>query len=385
MKLSLCRVSKGFHGYAIALGCGALLVSGCGEKKAEGQGTGPQAMPVQVQVVESREITNSTEYLSILKSRHSANINPQVEGYVTNIYVKSGDRVSAGTPILQIDPLKQEATVQSQEAQRVAQQANVSLAKINLDRTLKLYEAKVISRADLDTAQNAYDTAVAQLKALEQQVQTQSVELHYYKVSAPMTGIIGDIPVHVGDRVAVTTLLTTLDEPGALEAYIYVPASRAKDLHAGVPVKLLDETGAVGAETKITFVSPQADQDTQTILAKASIENSKASLRIAQQVRARVDWSTRQGAVIPILAVQRINGEYFVFVAVNEGKGSVARQRVVKIGEVVDNDYAVLDGIKSGDHLIISGTQFLQDGAPVQEQIKDKDAGAEARPGVKAK
>jgi RND family efflux transporter MFP subunit len=385
MKLSIFQTLKKVDHWGVPLFALSLLVSGCGEKKVEGQGTGPQATPVQVQVVESKDITNSTEYLSILKSRHSANINPQVEGYITNIFVKSGDRVSAGTPLLQIDPLKQEATLQSQEAQRVAQQANVSLAKINLDRTLKLYEAKVISRQDLDTAQNAYDTAVAQLKALEQQVQTQNVELRYYKVSAPMTGIIGDIPVHVGDRVAVTTLLTTVDEPGALEAYIYVPTSRSKDLHVGVPVKLLDESATVRADTRITFVSPQADQDTQTILAKASIPNANDSLRIAQQVRARVDWSIRQGAVIPVLAVQRINGEYFVFVAVNEGTGSVARQRVVKIGEVVGNDYAVLDGLKPGDHLIVSGTQFLQDGAAVQEQIKNQNADADAKPGTKTK
>ncbi len=379
------RAKNQFGPYGIAFCATVLLLGGCREKKAEGQANAAQAMPVQVQVVPSKEITNSTEYLSILKSRHSANINPQVEGYITNIYVKSGDRVAVGTPILQIDPLKQQATVANQEAQKAAQEANVSLAKINLDRTLKLYEAKVISKADLDTAQNAYDTAIAQLKALDQQLQTQSVELHYYKVSAPMAGIIGDIPVHVGDRVAVTTLLTTVDEPGALEAYIYVPASRAKDLRPGMAVKLLDEDGKVGAETKISFISPQTDQETQTVLAKATVENAKSNLRVAQQVRAQVDWSTRQGPVIPVLAVSRINGEYFVFVAVNEGKGTVARQKVVKIGEVVGNDYAVLDGVKAGDHLIVSGTQFLQDGAPIVEQFKDKNADAQAKPDVSAK
>ncbi len=385
MRLYSGRAKNKFGQYGVAFCSSALLLFGCGEKKVEGQGNTVQAMPVQVQVVPSEEIINSTEYLSILKSRHSANINPQVEGYITGIYVKSGDRVAVGTPILQIDPLKQQATVANQEAQKAAQEANVSLAKINLDRTMKLYEAKVISKADLDTAQNAYDTAVAQLKALDQQLQTQSVELRYYKVSAPMAGIIGDIPVHVGDRVAVTTLLTTVDEPGALEAYIYVPASRAKDLRVGMPVQLLDENGKVGAETRISFVSPQADQETQTVLAKAAVENAKSSLRVSQQVRARVDWSARQGPVIPVLAVSRINGEYFVFLAVNEGKRTVARQKVVKIGEVVGNDYAVMDGVKAGDHLIVSGTQFLQDGAPVVEQFKDKNADAQVKPDANAK
>ena len=131
-------------------------------------------MPVQVQVVESREITNSTEYLSILKSRHSAIINPHVEGYITKILVKSGDRVGSGAGILQIDPLRQEATVGSQEAARVAQEANVKLAKTNLERNKKLVQEKVISQAEFDTAEMAYDTAVAQLKALEEQVKEQS-------------------------------------------------------------------------------------------------------------------------------------------------------------------------------------------------------------------
>jgi RND family efflux transporter MFP subunit len=349
----------------------ALAAAGCGENKGVGAAA-PQAMPVQVQVIESRPITDSTEYLSIVKSRHSAIINPQVEGQVTKIFVKSGDHVAAGTPLLQIDPLKQEATVNSQEAARVAQEANVRQAKINLDRATALSDAKVISKSDFDNAQTNYDSAVAQLKSLEQQVQQQKVELHYYQVTAPMAGIVGDIPVRIGDRVTVSTQLTTVDEPGALEAYIYVPASRAGLLRVGLPVKLLDEKGVVRTATNVTFVSPQADMDTQTILAKAAVPNAKDSLRISQQVRAQVDWSTAQGPVVPILAVQRINGEFFAFVAVNEGKGAVARQRPVKLGDVTGNDYAVLSGLKPGDHLIVSGTQFLQDGAPVSEQIKEQ-------------
>lgn len=346
-------------------------LTGCGEKGQDGGAVAPPAIPVQVLVVESRKLTNSTEYLAILKSRHSATINPQVEGQITKIFVKSGDRVTAGKPLLQIDPLKQEATVRSQEAARLAQEANVRLAKVNLDRAVKLQAAGVISRADFDNAQTNYDTAVAQLKSLEHQVQQQQVELRYYQVSAPMEGIVGDIPVRVGDRVGVTTLLTTVDEPGALEAYIYVPASRSKDLRLGLPVKLLDESGAVLAQSEITFVSPQVDTDTQTVLAKAAVGNSNTRLRISQQVRAQVAWGTRNGPVVPVLAVQRISGEYFLFVAVKDGSRTVARQRAVKLGEIVGNDYAVLEGVQPGDHVIVSGTQFLQDGAPVTEQLKE--------------
>ena len=197
----------GTHAHRLAVLClAAMAVAGCGAKpasvSASGEGGPEAAMPVQVQPVESKPIADTTEYLAILKSRHSATINPQVEGYITRIFVKSGDRVAAGAALLQIDPLKQEATVNSQEATRLAQESNVNLARVNLDRAKKLAEAGVIAKSDLDNAQTTYDTAVAQLKSLEHQVEQQKVELRYYKVSAPMDGIVGDIPVRVGDREA---------------------------------------------------------------------------------------------------------------------------------------------------------------------------------------
>jgi RND family efflux transporter MFP subunit len=333
-------------------------------------------MPVQVLVARPQPIANTSEYLAILKSRHSATLNPLVEGQVTKIFVKSGDRVTAGTALLQIDPLKQEATLSSQEATRAAQDANVRYAKLSLERAQKLFDAGVIPKQDFDNAQTNYDAAVSQLKSLEHQVQQQNVELHYYRVSAPMDGIVGDIPVRVGDRVTFSTVLTTVDEPGALEAYIYVPASRAKELRLGLPVKLIDENGSGLADTLITFISPQVDMDTQTVLAKATIGNRNNGFRIAQQVRAQITWRTQDGQVIPVLAVQRINGEFFAFVATKEDKGTIAKQRLLKLGEITGNNYTIQSGINPGDHIIISGLQFLQDGVPVTEQIQSNKAGS---------
>ena len=367
---SALNADKRIAVWALVLALG-LLLPGCGKSSANAPSAGPAAMSVQVRIATSAKIPETTEYLSILKSRHSALINPQVEGQVTKILVKSGDRVTTGTPLLQIDPLKQEATVSGQEASRMAQEASVRYARISLDRAKKLHDAGVISKQDLDNAQTGYDAAVAQLKALDEQVNQQKVELRYYRVSAPMDGIVGDIPVRVGDRVTVATLLTTVDEPGPLEAYVYVPAEKARNLKIGLPVRLSDGAGNLVSDTDVTFVSPQVDTDTQTVLAKAAVQKPKSKVRIAQQVRAQITWGVREGPVIPVLAVQRINGEFFAFVAVNEGKGPVARQRVVKLGDTVGNDFTVLDGLQPGDHIIVSGTQFLQDGMPVSEQIQN--------------
>jgi len=359
---------------------GSMALSGCGQKTAaDSAGGAPQAMPVQVIVAQTQKVPESTEYLAILKSRHSAVINPQVEGHITKILVKSGDRVKAGTQLLQIDPLKQEATVNSQEAARAAQEATVKYAKVQLDRERRLFEAGVVSKQELDNAQTTYDAAVAQLKALEEQVNQQKVELRYYSVTSPTDGIVGDIPVRVGDRVTVSTLLTTVDEPGALEAYVYVPADRGRDLKLGLPVRLLDESGKTLSDSRITFISPEVDTDTQTVLAKAAVENSQARLRVAQQLRTQVVWGVHEGIVIPVLDVTRISGQFFAFVAVKENQGTVARQKSLQLGDIVGNDYAVKEGIKPGDHIIISGLQFLQDGAPVTEQIQ----GAQGTPAVK--
>jgi len=360
------------HAAPLALVLALSVAAGCGKTSAGDPAAGggaPRAMPVQVKVAEAETVPDTTEYLSVLKSRHSANISPQVEGYITKIYVKSGDHVAVGTPLIQIDPLKQLAAVSGQEAARAAQEATVRYAQIQLDRERKLFAAGVVPKQDVDNALTTYDAALAQLKNLNDQVSQQQVELHYYRVAAPMNGVVGDIPVHVGDRVAVTTLLTTVDEPGPLETYIYVPADRARNLKLGLTVHLADAGGNKITDTRITFLSPQVDTETQTVLAKAMLENPRG-LRVSQQVRAQVVWSEHEGTVIPILAVTRISGQFFAFLAVKEANGTVARQRLLKLGDTFGNDYVVLDGIKAGDHIITSGLQFLQDGMPVMEQVQ---------------
>ena len=357
--------------HAVLLAGALALAAGCGKTSAGDPqaGGGPQAVPVQVKVAQAQNVPEMTEYLSVLKSRHSANINPQVEGYITKIFVNSGDRVSTGTPLLQIDPLKQQAAVSSQEGAKAAQEATVRYAQIQLDRSRKLFAAGVVPKQDVDNALTTYDAALAQLKALTDQVNQQQVELHYYRVTAPRDGIVGDVPVHVGDRVAVTTLLTTVDELGSLEAYIYVPADRAQNLRLGLPVHLTNDAGIKLADTRITFLSPQVDNETQTVLAKALVESPRG-LRVSQQLRAQVVWSTHEGTVIPVLAVTRISGQFFAFLAVKEGNGTVARQKLLKVGDTFGNDYVVLEGLKPGDHIIVSGLQFLQDGMPVMEQVQ---------------
>jgi RND family efflux transporter MFP subunit len=323
-------------------------------------------MPVKVMEAKAQPVNDASEYVATLKSRDSAVIMPQVEGQLTQIFVHSGDKVAAGGALMEIDPLKQQATVKSQESARAAQQAQLNWAKQQYERSQGLSAAGVVSKQDLDQAKATFEAAQAQMEALDAQVSEQQVQLHYYKVTAPRNGIVGDIPVRVGDRVTSATQLMTVDQPGNLEAYVYVPIERSSQLKMNLPVQVLDSNGKVLADTRVSFISPQVDNTTQTVLVKARILNGNDALRQSQFIRARVVWGTHQSPEVPILAVSRLAGQYFAFVAEPQTGGAfVAKQRPLTIGETVGNNYEVRDGIKPGDKVIISGTQFLRDGAPV--------------------
>src|SRR5271165_6100438 len=333
------------------------------------QAAGPPAMPVKVLEAQATAVNDASEYVATLKSRDSAVIMPQVEGLITNIFVHSGDPVSAGAPLMEIEPLKQQATVKSQESSRAAQQANLDWTKQQYARARGLYAAGVVSKQDLDQAKSALDAAQAQMDSLDAQVREQEVQLHYYNVVAPRGGIVGDIPVRVGDRVTNSTQLTTVDQPGSLEIYAFVPIEHSAQLKMNLPVQVLDSDGKVQTNSRISFISPQVDNTTQTVLVKARIPNSSAALRQSQFIRARIVWGTHQSPEVPILAVSRLAGQYFAFVAEPQKGGSyVARQKPLKIGQTVGNNYEVEDGLKPGDKVIVSGTQFLLDGAPVIPQ-----------------
>ena len=338
----------------------------CSGGSAKGEPQGPAGIPVKIEAAHAVTINDTSEYVATLKSRDSAVIMPQVEGQITQIYVHSGDHVSPTTPLMQIDPVKQEATVKSQEDQRAAKRAELEWAKQQYERATGLYAAGVVSKQDLDQAKASLDFAQAQLQALDAQVREQRAQLHYYRVVSLTSGIVGDIPVRVGDRVTNTTVLTTVDKPGNLEAYVYVPVERATQLKMNLPVQILDSEGNVVTASRISFISPQVDNTTQTVLAKAHIANDK--LRTLQFIRARIVWGTHPGPVVPVLAVSRLGGQYFVFVAEEQDGKLVAHQKALRLGEMIGNDYAVLDGLKPGDKVIVSGTQFLVDGAPVTPQ-----------------
>ena len=368
-----------------------VIASACGGGAPEqggaapgGRGGPPPAMPVDVATLETKPIEQTTEFVGTIKSRHSITIQPQVEGFITRIVVKSGDRVAPGAVLMEIDATSQQAAVATLESTRAAREADAAYARQQAQRAKAMLDAGAASVQESEQAAAAQKAAEAQLKAVDEQIRQQQNELSYYKVTAPAAGVIGDIPVRQGDRVTRATPLTTIDDNAALELYLDIPVQQAPQLRLGTAVRLLDEAGEPVSTEKITFIAPSVDDRTQTVLAKAAVTDRSHTWRTDQIVRAQVVWKTESGLTVPVVSVIRINGQYFVFIAETTPQGLVARQKAVTLGPVTGNDYVVLSGVNAGDKLIVSGIQKIGDGMPVQAMPPGRGSAAPAPPGAPA-
>ncbi|HEY9828768.1 MAG TPA: efflux RND transporter periplasmic adaptor subunit [Stenomitos sp.] len=421
-----------------SLGAVLLLatLSSCRSPGPSAQAQGSQATPVQIENVATQWVEETEDFVATLESRQSITLKPRVAGQVIGIYAKPGDRVPAGTPIIQIDAREQVASVISQamgaqsaqadvagakadtakaqadlatakaqlqtyEADRQAKLADLKLSQQQYERYQKLKVAGAISQDALDQYANTLNVARANLKAVETNIQAQrsniaaqsaqidaqysaavkaesqvrqaqadtqaqSAKLQYYRIAAPFNGIVGNIPVKEGDFVDTSTNLATLSENNALEVNIPIPIEKSANLKIGTPVELLNSQGQRLATSRIYFVSPSASSDTQSVLAKARVENGSGQLRTDQLIKARVVWQQRPSALVPTVAISRIAGQDFVYIATQSDKGLVAKQIPVSLGVIQGNSYQVLKGLKAGDKVVTSGIIKLSDGAAIK-------------------
>jgi len=324
-------------------------------------------LPVDVVTLADVPIQDASEYLAQLVSRTQVAVYPQVSGVVTSIFVKPGQSVKEGSPLLQIDPRRESANLSNQIAAKEQREANLALAKRNASRSAALFREGLVSRQQLEQDQSQATVAEAEVNAQQAVIGAQSAQLGYYRIEAPFEGAVGDIPVKVGDYVGPQTKLTSVDDNKTLEAYVNVPSEQVSLLGDASRVVLLGydrSTNTTLAEGPITFVAQEANPQTQAVLVKARFPNG-GQLRAAQIVRARIVWRTHTGVRVPTLAVTRQSGQYFAFVAAPGAAGTVAHQVPVTLGDMDNSTYTVLSGLKAGDDVIVSQLQKLRDGAPV--------------------
>src|SRR5687767_3927756 len=188
---------------ALFLLIAASSVAACRGNQDPATGAAAALPPTDVMTLtlEPKPVPRASEFVATIRSLRSTTIQPQVEGFVRRIFVKAGDQVRSSQPLIQIDPDRQQASITTIESQRAAREADLAFATQQIARMRKLHEAGAVSLAELEQAESAYKNAEAQLAAVRAQIRENEVQLQYYRVVAPVAGIVGDIPVREGDRV----------------------------------------------------------------------------------------------------------------------------------------------------------------------------------------
>lgn len=420
----------------------SVIISGCGTKKPTANAaSGPPAALVKLQRVEASTVENSTEFVGTLEAKQRVSLRPQISGRIVQVTIAQGNFVKKGTPIIQLRPERNRASVDSAiasvnsqratlenaaaqvraseaeikqrtadikryQADIVNRNSDVELANINYKRSEELVSAGAVARQNLDErraqrnsalaaresaiqslaaaqsallqAQSQWRGAVALVKQNESQLlraqadtAVQVEDLSYNRVVAPVDGVVGDVPVRVGDLVNVGDTVTSIIQNDELDLRIPVPTNLSGQLRRSLPVALIDpNSGKQISKGSINFIAPQVSTGDQAILIKARFPNNEQKLRDGQFVRARVIWSTGTGVKVPAIAVSTIGAQDFVYVAESETKNGksqlVARQKPVKLGVIQGQDRQLLSGIQPGENLIVSGIQSLTNGAPIK-------------------
>jgi RND family efflux transporter MFP subunit len=346
--------------WALALVAGAVGCGGAPPAKAP-----PPPREVEAVTLAPSETRDTGEYLGSLLSRQSVTVLPQVAGYVRRIHVSPGQKVEAGTPLLEVDGRQESAALESAQAQRSSAQSSLELAKQTRERTEALYKEGLVSAQELERVRSQADTAESATRAATAQVSQREVQLQYYVVRSPIAGTMGDVTVRVGDYVGATTPVTSVAQADALEVSVSVPSSRARSLQPNTPLELLDSQGKVLLTSTVFFIAPQTDPRTQLVELKAAFRNT-VGLRPNELVRARLVYSTRRALQMPVLAVVRQSGQPFAFVLQDKEGKTVVERRPITLGALGEQSYVVENGLHAGDRVAVSSLQSLRDGAAVK-------------------
>lgn len=345
-----------------------VVLAGCSKPSESAMPEQPPSL-VKVITVAPKLIEDSTDYLATLTSRRAVSLYPQVTGYVRAISVKPGTTVKLGALLIQIDAAAEQASMQNLVATRESLAASSTFAKDRQARSKLLRGDGIVSQQDADQAQVQADQAEANVRATDALIASQRARLSFFTIVAPFEGVVGNVPVKVGDFVTPATLLTSVTQDAGLEAEVSVPVERSVALTAKSRIRLLGQDDEALGESPVIFVSPRADPATQLLLIKGAFE-AMPSLRADQVVRARVIWAASEGLSIPTVSVVRQAGQAFVFVVERADGGGrlMARRTPVVLGPLRGNEFVITSGVKAGEQVVVAGVQQIGDGTPVELQ-----------------
>ena len=309
-------------------------------------------------------------YPATIKGVQDVEIRPKATGFITQVNVKEGQTVGAGQVLFVIDnETAQQQVRQAQAAVNTAQQ-QCNTAKLTYENSQKLHESRVIGDFELQTSQNSYEVAQAQLAQAQAALASAKEQLSYCYVKSPASGVVGTLPFKKGALVSASNVLTTVSNNSSMEVYFSVTEKAAMQLQAAglqsLPsVKLLLADGSTyGHEGKVTKMSGVIDQATGSVQLIALFQNPQRILKSGGSGTIVIPRQTTDAIVIPQSCVSEVQNKKFIFLLGSDNK---VKYTEIKVDPQDDgNNYIVTEGLKAGDKYVTNGVTKLTDGMEIK-------------------
>ena len=310
-----------------------------------------------------------TTYPATIKGVQDVEIRPKTSGFLTQINVKEGQTVSAGETLFVIDNETFQAQVrQAQAAVNTAQQ-QVNTAQLTYDNTKQLHENKVVGDYELQTSQNTFESAKAQLAQAKASLAAAKEALSFCYVKSPASGVVGTLPYKKGALVSGSNVLTSVANISSMDIYFSVTEKEAmvlsqRGLASLPPVKLKLADGSIYAhEGKVARMSGIVDQATGSVQLVATFSNPERLLKSGGTGTIIIPRLANSAIIIPQAAVSEVQNKKFVYTL---GEGNKVKYTEIKVDPQDDgNNYIVTEGLKAGDKYVTNGITKLNDGMEI--------------------
>ena len=346
-----------------------VVAAACGNKQQAPQG--PPPVPVVTHEVAAAEVAYYDEYPAVVKALNEVELRPQVNGYVTAIHFKEGERIKKGQKLYSIDQQQSEATYQQALANLKVQETNLIKAEKDVERYRELNKSDAIAKQQVDYAEAAYEAAQKQVEAAKATVRSVQTNVRYSTIVAPFDGTIGISQVRIGASVVPgVTLLNTIssDDPiGAditvdqKEIYRFTQLSKAKTAKGDSTFRLAFGNDVYPLPGKIDIIDRAVDPQTGTLKMRLTFPNPDHTLRSGMSGTLKVLSENQKSVVIPYKAITEMLGEFFVYVV----DSTKVTQRKVALGHQLGRSIIIKDGLKEGETIVTEGVQNLREGAAI--------------------
>lgn len=339
--------------------CMAMVLATTSYAQAPG-GKPNKPTPVVVAEVQALPFSDSIEGLGTLRANESVTLTATVTKTITSVNFKDGQRVKAGTVLVEMN--------RNQEKAQLAQErATLGEAQRQMERIEPLVKEGAASAALLDQREREYRTAQARLAEIQSRLQE-------YLIIAPFSGVLGLRNVSVGALVRPGDTVATLDDDSVMKLDFSVPSIYLNTIKIGLPVVArAREFGDQKFEGKIDSIDSRIDPVTRAFMVRAVIPNKEHTLRPGLLMTVVMEANTRDSLVVPENSIISEGYKNFVLAVDATQTPPIARKTEVTVGTRRPGQVEILGGLKAADQVITHGTLKASDGQPVFVLAKQKD------------